>query len=71
MLRTKEFRNFNKSVIEGNGIENKEDHGYVREHLIRIEDKIDGHVRDHAGGFLGEIKTINRRRNNGSKKESK
>jgi hypothetical protein len=27
MLRTKEFRKFNKSVIEGNGIENKEDHG--------------------------------------------
>jgi hypothetical protein len=59
------------TLLEKARRENKEDHGYVREHLIRIEDKIDGHVRDHAGGFLGEIKTINRRRNNGSKKESK
>ena len=58
------------TLLEKARRENKEDHGYVREQLLRIEDKIDGHVRDHASGFLTEIKTIKKRRKNGIKEES-
>lgn len=56
------------TLLEKARRENKEDHGYVREHLVRIEDKIDGHVRDHANGFVAEVKTIKNRRRSGSEK---
>jgi hypothetical protein len=36
------------TLLEKSRRENKEDHGYVREHLTRIEDKIDDHINDHA-----------------------
>ena len=44
------------TLLEQTRRENKEDHGYVREHLDRIEHKIDTHVRDHVVGRLTEIK---------------
>jgi hypothetical protein len=55
------------ALIEKGRRENKEDHGYVREHLGRIEDKIDTHVRDHIVGRLVEIKT-KKEKKSGSKK---
>jgi hypothetical protein len=36
------------TLLEKARRENKEDHGYVREHLTRIEYKIDDHINDHA-----------------------
>lgn len=44
------------TLLEKSRRENKEDHGYVRDHLERIENKIDGHVRDHVIGVITEIK---------------
>jgi Flp pilus assembly protein TadB len=44
------------TLLEKARRENKEDHGYVRDHLDRIEHKIDTHVRDHVVGRLTEIK---------------
>jgi len=44
------------TLLEKTRRENKEDHGYVRDHLDRIEHKIDTHVRDHVVGRLTEIK---------------
>jgi hypothetical protein len=44
------------ALLEKTRRENKEDHGYVRDHLDRIEHKIDTHVRDHVVGRLTEIK---------------
>lgn len=55
------------ALIEKGRRENKEDHGYVREHLDRIENKIDTHVRDHIVGRLVEIKT-KKEKKSGSKK---
>ena len=55
------------TLLEKSRRENKEDHGYVREHLDRIENKIDTHVRDHIVGRLVEIKT-KKEKKNGSKK---
>lgn len=53
------------TLLEKSRRENKEDHGYVREHLDRIEHKIDTHVRDHVVGMVTEIKS-KRNRKNGS-----
>ncbi len=55
------------TLLEKARRENKEDHGYVREHLERIEYKIDTHVRDHVVGRLTEIKK-KKEIKNGSKK---
>jgi Flp pilus assembly protein TadB len=56
------------TLLEKTRRENKEDHGYVREHLDRIEHKIDTHVRDHVVGRLTEIKK-KKEAANGSKKK--
>jgi hypothetical protein len=40
------------TLLEKSRRENKEDHGYVKNHLTRIEDKIDGHIGDHASAHL-------------------
>lgn len=56
-------------LIEKGRRENKEDHGYVREHLERIEHKIDTHVRDHVTGFIHTPKNIRRKRNGKQKEE--
>jgi Flp pilus assembly protein TadB len=55
------------TLLEKARRENKEDHGYVRDHLDRIEHKIDTHVRDHVVGRLTEIKK-KREIKSGSKK---
>lgn len=55
------------TLLEKSRRENKEDHGYVRDHLERIENKIDGHVRDHVIGVITEIKKKKETRS-GSKK---
>ncbi len=55
------------TLLEKARRENKEDHGYVRDHLDRIEYKIDTHVRDHVVGIVTEIKT-KRERKNGNEK---
>ncbi len=43
-------------LIEKGRRENKEDHGYVRDHLLRIEYKIDDHINDHAVASFDFIK---------------
>ena len=53
------------TLLEKSRRENKEDHGYVREHLDRIEHKIDSHVRDHVVGMVTEIRA-KRSKKNGS-----
>lgn len=40
------------ALLEKTRKENKEDHGYVKDHLTRIEDKIDGHIGDHASAHV-------------------
>ena len=55
------------TLLEKTRRENKEDHGYVREHLDRIEHKIDTHVRDHVVGIVTEIKAKKERRNGNQK----
>lgn len=56
-------------LIEKGRRENKEDHGYVKEHLERIEDKIDNHVRDHVVGFIHTPKNLRRKKSGSQKKE--
>lgn len=55
------------TLLEKTRRENKEDHGYVRDHLDRIEHKIDTHVRDHVVGVLTEIKNKKEKRSGGKK----
>jgi hypothetical protein len=40
------------ALLEKTRKENKQDHGNVKEHLTRIEDKIDGHIGDHASAHV-------------------
>jgi hypothetical protein len=60
------------TLLEKARRENKEDHGYVREHLTRIEYKIDDHINDHAVASFDFIKkktnTNKKEMKNGSKK---
>lgn len=64
------------TLLEKARRENKEDHGYVKDHLTRIEDKIDGHIGDHASAHVNmdniKFKTgefvKDRKVRNGSKK---
>jgi hypothetical protein len=44
------------TLLEKSRRENKEDHGYVRDHLTRIEYKIDDHINDHAVASFDFIK---------------
>jgi len=36
------------AILQGFKKENREDHSYVVNSLVRIETKVDTHVRDHA-----------------------
>ena len=36
------------AILQGFKKENREDHSYVINSLVRIETKVDTHVRDHA-----------------------
>jgi hypothetical protein len=60
------------TLLEKSRRENKEDHGYVRDHLTRIEYKIDDHINDHAVASFDFIKkktnTKKKEIANGSKK---
>lgn len=40
------------ALLEKTRKENKDDHGSVKDHLYRIEDKIDGHIGDHASAHV-------------------
>lgn len=55
------------TLLEKSRRENKEDHGYVRDHLTRIEYKIDDHINDHAVASFDFM----RKKTNSNKKEIK
>lgn len=55
------------TLLEKSRRENKEDHGYVRDHLTRIEYKIDDHINDHAMVSFDFMK----KKTNSNKKEIK